>query len=60
MNPTVAFLTCVLMGSVVLFVGILALRRSEQSLTESFREALFWGTGIFVAISVQVLALSSF
>ena len=60
MNPSVAFLTCVLMGCVVLFVGILLLRRSEQSFTESFRETLFWGTGIFVAMSVQVLALSSF
>ncbi len=60
MNPSVAFLTCAFMGCVVLFVGIVALRRSEQSLTESFRETLFWGTGIFVAMSVQVLALSSF
>lgn len=58
MSPTVAFMTSVFVGCIVLLVGILILRKSEQSFTESFRESLFWGTGIVVAMSLQVLALT--
>jgi hypothetical protein len=58
MNSITALMLCVFMGAVVLMVGFLIFRDSERSFTDALRECLFWGTGFFVAMSVQVLALS--
>ena len=58
-NPTIAFLTSAFMGCVVLMMGFLILRESDQSFSEAFRECLFWGTGLFIAVSVQILAITT-
>jgi hypothetical protein len=58
-HPVIPLLGTIFVGAVVLMLGILLCRESEKSFSEAFRECLYWGTGFFVAMSVQVIAIST-
>ena len=58
MNPVISLLLCVACGTVVLMAGILITRESGSSLSSSFKHSLVWGTGFFVAMSMQILAIA--
>jgi hypothetical protein len=60
MNPVQIFMITVFFGSIGMIVAIVLCRRSEEGASDTFRDCLLWGTGFFVAMCLQVLALSRF
>ena len=58
MNPTVLLLLTVATGAVVLMGGIIICRESDKSIPSTLRECLAWGSGFFVAMSVQVILIA--
>ena len=59
MNPVASLLMTIFFGSIVLMMGIVIFRESGKSISDAFRECLAWGTGFFVAMSMQVLAIAT-
>lgn len=59
MNTTVLLLLTVATGAVVLMAGIIICRESDQSIPSTLRECFAWGTGFFVAMSVQVILIAN-
>jgi len=59
MNPIISLLMTVAFGAIFLMVGILVCREAEQSISNALKECMAWGTGFFVAMSIQVLAIAS-
>ncbi len=60
MNPVQIFMITVFLGSIGLIVAIVICKRSEDSVSDTFRDCLLWGTGFFIAMCLQVLAISRF
>lgn len=58
MNPTVLLLLSVTTGAVVLMGGIIICRGWDKSIPCTLRECLAWGSGFFVAMSVQIILIS--
>ena len=58
MNPTVLLLLTVATGTVVLVAGIIICRGSDKSIPSTLRECFAWGTGFFVAMSVQIILIA--
>jgi len=59
MNPIQIFMITVFFGSIGMIIAIVLCKRSEER-TDTLRDCLLWGTGFFVAMCLQVLALSRF
>jgi hypothetical protein len=59
MNPVAGLLLRVFFGSIVLMMGIVIFRESGKSISDAFKECLAWGTGFFVAMSMEVLAIAA-
>lgn len=59
MNPIQIFMITVFFGSIGMIIAIVLCKGSEER-ADTFRDCLLWGTGFFVAMCLQVLALSRF
>ena len=58
MNPVQVFMIAVFFGSIGMIVAIVICKKLEVSVSDTFRDCLLRGTGFFVAMCLQVLAIS--
>ena len=59
MNSVATLLMTAFFGAIVLMMGIVIFRESGRSISDAFNECLAWGTGFFVAMSMQILAIAT-